>query len=319
MEQRKLSDILQIKYPIILGGMALVGTAELAAAVSEAGAFGQIGAGGLEIPEIKEEIARIRSLTSKPFGVNIPIGRRTDMESFIKLMKAEKVKAVSLGGGNPLPYIAPLKESGITVMAVVASSYHAVKVAEAGADIIIAEGFEAGGHNSPLELTTLTLLSSIVPRLSQPVVAAGGIVDGKGLAAALCLGAAGVQVGTRFMATKECCAHPRYKEALVKAKETDTVVFGRGLGHLLRVLNSGFVKKYLGAGEKELSQEQIIALRSGNRNKIAVFDGDLQEGFAYAGQNLAPIDRIITAAEVVESFMQEAKEAIKQAAGVVKE
>ena len=223
-------EMLQIDYPIIQGGMGNISNAQLTAAVSEAGGLGTIGCGTMTPEEVEKIIIETKQLTKKNFAINIAISVSPYVKELINLVIKHNIPVVSLSAGNPAPYIPELHEHGVIVIALVASVKHAQKAEAAGADILVAEGFEAAGINSTLELTTFTLIPQIVKNVKVPVIAAGGIGDGKGLAAALMLGASGVQMGTRLIATKEAPFHDTYKQNLVEASDTETLLIGRSVG-----------------------------------------------------------------------------------------
>jgi len=307
-----LCDLLSIDYPILQGGMAWVATAELAAAVSEAGALGIIAAGGASPETVQAEIRKARSLTKRPFGVNIGLFS-PHVDSLMELVVTERVPVITTGAGNPGKYLPRLKEAGIKVIPVVASVALAKRLERAGVDALIAEGMESGGHIG--EITTMALVPQIVDAVSIPVIAAGGIADGRGLAAALALGAVGVQIGTRFICATECTAHTRYKNAIIAAGDRDTTVTGYP-GHYVRVLRNKLTRQYeelirQGATEKELNQLGVNKLRA------AVVDGDVTYGSVMAGQSAALVKKIEPAAEIVRSIVGEAEEVIKGLGAVV--
>jgi enoyl-[acyl-carrier protein] reductase II len=308
--QSRVCQVLGCEYPILEGGLAYVGNGRLAAAVSEAGGFGQVGSGGRDPHDFREQIELAASLTQRPFGVNIPISEHRSPDAYLQVVEeyADRLRAVSLSAGNPIPYVAPLKRLGLVVMTLASTPRQAAKAEEAGVDIVICEGTEAGGHNGPAELTTLTLVPSVCDSVTLPVVAAGGIADGRTAAAAFCLGAEGVQMGTRFVATVECQAHEAYKQALVDATVTDTLVMERTLGRVTRVLDSPYTRGVL---QQETATpgdlEQLLPLVSGRRNAVAALEGRLDEGWLNCGQSTGFIHEIIPAAEVVRSVMREAR------------
>ena len=227
---KNICTLLNIESPIIQGGMGNISNAPLTTAISEAGGLGTIGVGTRTPEEVQEMILEVKRKTKKPFALNIPITVTEHLREMLDLAITHQIPIVSLSAGNPGPYIPLLHEHGIKVIVVVASVKHAQKAEKAGADLVVAEGYEAAGINSDLEITTFALIPQIANAVSIPVVAAGGIADGKGLAAALALGASGVQMGTRFIATKEAPMHPSYKQLLLDASDTDTVIFGRTIG-----------------------------------------------------------------------------------------
>jgi enoyl-[acyl-carrier protein] reductase II len=250
MKRTRLCDLLGIDYPIIQGGMVWIANAELAAAVSNAGGLGLISpnAGmsrnGDQIENLKKQIEITKGLTSKPFGVNLPILNNPQIEALVDAVIKAKVKVVVTAAGNPALYTGRFKEAGIKVLHLVAAVRHAQSAEKRGVDAVIAEGYEAGGHNGLDELTTLTLVPQVADAVSIPVVAAGGIADARGVVAALALGANGVQMGTRFVATRECAAHQNFKDAIVKANDTDTAITGRKLGPT-RILKNEIATKLL--------------------------------------------------------------------------
>ncbi|HHW41455.1 MAG TPA: enoyl-[acyl-carrier-protein] reductase FabK [Syntrophomonadaceae bacterium] len=307
-----LCDLLSIDYPILQGGMAWVATAELAAAVSEAGALGIIAAGGASPETVQAEIRKVRSLTKRPFGVNIGLFS-PHVDGLMELVVAERVPVITTGAGNPGKYLPQLKEAGIKVIPVVASVALAKRLERAGVDALIAEGMESGGHIG--EITTMALVPQIVDAVSIPVIAAGGIADGRGLAAALALGAVGVQIGTRFICATECTAHTRYKNAIIAAGDRDTTVTGYP-GHYVRVLRNKLTRRYeelirQGATEEELNQLGVNKLRA------AVVDGDVIYGSVMAGQSAALVKKIEPAVEIVRSIAGEAEEVLKRLGAVV--
>lgn len=301
-----LCDLLSIDYPILQGGMAWVATAELAVAVSEAGALGIIAAGSAPPETVRAEIRKARSLTKRPFGVNIGLFS-PHVDSLMEIVVAERVPVITTGAGNPGKYLPRLKEAGIKVIPVVASVALAKRLERAGVDALIAEGMESGGHIG--EITTMALVPQIVDAVSIPVIAAGGIADGRGLSAALALGAVGVQIGTRFICATECTAHTHYKNAIIAAGDRDTTVTGYP-GHYVRVLRNKLTRQYeelirQGATEEELNQLGVNKLRA------AVVDGDVTCGSVMAGQSAALVKKIEPAAEIVRSIVREAEEVLK--------
>lgn len=301
-----LIEILNIKYPIIQGGMGNISNAKLAAAISNAGGLGTIGVGTLTPQEIETMIHETKEKTSKPFCVNIPLSVTPYVQEMINLVIQYKVPVVSLSAGNPAPFITSFKENGIKIIGVVASVKQAVKVEKLGVDVVVAEGYEAAGINSSLETTTLTLIPQIVKEVKIPVVAAGGIGDGKGLAAMLALGASGVQMGTRFIATKEAPFHQNYKEAIIQSKDGETVIVGRAYGKIRRLINTPYAKKLLElekGGTAELFQEKT----SEHYHLIGALEGKLTEGFINGGQIAGLIEDIPTVEELLNNMMKDAK------------
>lgn len=300
----RVTELLGIEYPIIMGGMAWAGTARLAAAVSEAGALGIIGSGSMTPDILREEIRRAKKLTSKPIGVNILL-LSPYVDDLVKVAMEEKVAAITFGAGNPAKYIPALKEQGVKVIPVVAADSLARIVERSGADAVIAEGMESGGHIG--EVTTMVLVNKVARAVKIPVIAAGGIADGRGMVAAFALGAEGVQMGTRFVATEEAEVHEEYKKRIVKASIRDTVVTGAKLGHPARVLRTPFAKKILELETKSFEEAERLLLGSLRR---AVQEGDVQTGSFMAGQSSGLISDIKPVKEVVKEIIEEFKETI---------
>lgn len=308
-----ICDLLGIQYPIIQGGMAWVATAELAAAVSNGGGLGIIGAGNAPAEFVKEQIHKAKALTDKPFGVNVML-MSPYADEVIKVICQEKVKVVTTGAGNPAKYISDLKEAGCIVMAVVPSVALAKRMEKCGADALIAEGHESGGHIG--ELTTMVLVPQVVDAVNIPVIAAGGIADGRGMAAALALGAQGVQVGTRFVCAAECTAHPRYKEAIINAGDRDAIVTGRPTGHPVRVLKNKLTAQYEHLEQANAPVEELEALGIG-RLRAAVVDGDVEYGSVMAGQIAGLINDIKPAAQIIQDIISNAADAVRNIYGLL--
>jgi enoyl-[acyl-carrier protein] reductase II len=303
----RVIQILGTKYPIIQGGMAWIADSNLAAAVSNAGGLGVV-AGFSGPPEIiREEIRRVKQLTDKPFGVNIML-MNPNADDLAKLICEEEVKVVTTGAGNPSKYMKMWKEHGIKVIPVIASVALARRMERFGADAVIAEGCEAGGHIG--ELTTMALVPQVVDAVSIPVIAAGGIGDGRGVAAAFALGAEGIQVGTRFVVAKECQAHPKYKERVLKAKDIDTVVTGRVTGHPVRVLKNKLARAFLNLEKEGAPLEEFDKLGSGALRR-AVKEGDLDTGSFMSGQIAGLIKKEETCKEIIESLFNEFPQVVK--------
>ncbi len=297
-----ITELLGIQYPIFQGGMAWIAESTLAAAVSNAGGLGIIAGGSAPIDYLREQIRRCKSLTDKPFGVNIML-MSPNAEELAQLVIDEKVPVVTTGAGNPGKFMAAWKEAGVKVIPVVPSVALAVRMERAGADAVIAEGTESGGHIG--ENTTMCLVPQVVDAVNIPVIAAGGIADGRGVAASFMLGAQGVQVGTRFLAAEECQIHPTYKELVVKAKDTDSVVTGRYTGHPCRNVRTKFTKK-LASGEKDgsLTPDEFEQLTLGSLRK-AVQDGNLDEGSFLCGAIAGMIKDVKPAKDIItEMFAQ---------------
>ncbi|WP_028504912.1 enoyl-[acyl-carrier-protein] reductase FabK [Ruminococcus sp. FC2018] len=299
----QITQLLGIEYPIFQGGMAWIAESTLAAAVSNAGGLGIIAGGSAPIDYLREQIRRCKSLTDKPFGVNIML-MSPNAEELAQLVIDEKVPVVTTGAGNPGKFMAAWKEAGVKVVPVVPSVALAVRMERAGADAVIAEGTESGGHIG--ENTTMCLVPQVADALDIPVIAAGGIADGRGVAASFMLGAQGVQVGTRFLAAEECQIHPTYKELVVKAKDTDSIVTGRYTGHPCRNVRTKFTKK-LASGEKDgsLTPDEFEQLTLGSLRK-AVQDGNLEEGSFLCGAIAGMIKEVKPAKEIIEEMFAQA-------------
>lgn len=298
----RLTELLGIERPIIQGGMAWTATAELAAAVSNAGGLGIIGAGHMPTDVLRDEIRRAKELTSKPFGVNLML-LTPHIDDIVDMVLEEGVAVVTTGAGNPSKYMAALKAAGIRVLPIAPSVALAKRMESIGADAIIGEGMEAGGHIG--ELTTMVLIPQLVDAVSIPVVAAGGIADGRGVTAAFALGAEGVQVGTRFMCAEECTIHPDVKEQVLKSKDRDTVVTGRSTGHPVRVLKNKLSRKIMEL-DRDNKSEEIEALGAG-KLAAAMRHGDIEMGSLMAGQVAALVCKIQPAAQIVDEMMDEAE------------
>lgn len=307
--ETKLTDLLGIKYPIIQGAMAWVSEANLAAAVGNARGAGVIATGGREVSWVREQIRTAKQLTDKPFGVNVVLMDR-DFEEKIKIICEEKVAFVTTGAGNPVPHIDTFHKAGIKVIPVVPSVKLAKRVEASGADAIIIEGMEAGGHIG--KISTLALMTQVIPEVSIPVIAAGGFSDGRGVAAALTMGAAGVQIGTRFYASVECTCHINAKQAIVDADDLGTEVTGALHGHAVRMLKNKLSDKYVEGEKAGAPEEELIKLVTGTSRK-APEEGDIEWGAVQAGQSLTVIKNIDTCAVIIERLVSEAKEAIRSA------
>lgn len=298
-----ITRLLGIQYPIFQGGMAWVAEHSLASAVSNAGGLGIIAAANAPYEYVKEEILKTKELTDKPFGVNIML-LSPYAADIARLVVEEKVPVVTTGAGNPGPYMKQWKEAGIKVIPVVASVALAKMLQRAGADAVIAEGCESGGHIG--EATTMVLVPQVVDAVEIPVIAAGGIGDGRGFVAARMLGAEGVQMGTRFLTSRECVIHPNYKERVLKAKDIDTVVTGRSTGHPIRCIRNKMTREYL-AGEKAgLGFEELETLTIGGLRK-AVQEGNVDQGSLMAGQIAGMVNKEQTCQEMIEEIMTEAE------------
>lgn len=295
---KNVGELLKTKYPLIQGGMANVATAVLAAAVSNAGGLGLIGAGGYDANWVRNEIRKCKELTDQPFGVNIML-MSPHAPEIAKVVVEEGVKVVTTGAGSPGIYMESWKKAGIVVIPVVPSVALAIRMERQGADAVVAEGTESGGHIG--ESTTMALIPQIADAIKIPVIAAGGIADQRGVLAAFALGAKGVQVGTVLLATKECPIHENYKLKVLKAKDTDTVVTGRGSGAPVRVLKNKMAVEYLSMSNQGVSLEELEKLTLGSLRR-AVFDGDVDRGSFMAGQISGLVKEIKTVKEVLESL-----------------
>ena len=296
--KNRLCELLGIEYPIIQGGMAWVATAELAAAVSNGGGLGLIAAGGAPADVVRAEIRKCRELTDKPFGVNVMI-MSPFAEEVMQVIIEEKPAVVATGAGNPGKYIEPLKNAGVKILPVIASVAMAQKMEKQGADAVIAEDTEAGGHIG--EITTICLTPQVVDAVNIPVVCAGGIADKRGAVAAFALGADGIQVGTRFICSDECMAHENYKAAVIKAKDRDAVVTGRSTGAPVRALKNKLTKEYQRLEKENATAEEIEQLGVGGL-KRAFLEGDTQMGSLMAGQSAAMVKEIEPCADIIRSY-----------------
>lgn len=307
MKNFKLCEILGIEYPIIQGGMAWVANSSLAAAVSNGGGLGVIAGANAPIDYLRDEIRKTKNLTNKPFGVNIML-LSNNAEELAHMVCEEGVKVVTTGAGNPGKYIEMWKSHGIKVIPVVASVALARRMERAGADAVVAEGCEAGGHIG--ELTTMALVPQVVDALNIPVIAAGGIGDGRGAAAAFALGAEGVQVGTRFLVAKECTIHQNYKDRVIKANDIDTVVTGRPTGHPIRVIKNKLSRAFINLEKQGGSPDEFEKLGSGALAK-AVIEGEADYGSLMAGQIAGLVKKEQPAKEIIEEMFEEAGKCIK--------
>ena len=308
MIETNLCSLLGIKYPIIQGGMAWVAESTLAAGVSNAGGLGLIAAANAPVEYVREEIRKAKKLTDKPFGVNIML-LSDNAEEIAKMVCEEGVKVVTTGAGNPGKFVEMWKEHGIKIITVVASVALAKRMERSGVDAIIAEGSESGGHIG--ELTTMALVPQVVDAVSIPVIAAGGIGDGRGLAAAFALGAVGVQVGTRFLVAKECTIHQNYKNRVIAAKDSDSVVTGRLTGHPVRVLRNKLTRQFQ-LLEKDPSTylEKFEDLGRGALPKAAK-DGDIDMGSVMAGQIAGLIKKEQNCSDIIEEMFGEAEKIMR--------
>ncbi|HEY3374007.1 MAG TPA: enoyl-[acyl-carrier-protein] reductase FabK [Candidatus Aquicultor sp.] len=308
MIKTRLCHLLEIEYAVIQGGMAWAATAELAAAVSEGGGLGIIGAGHMPTDILREELRKTKQLTKKPFGVNLML-LTPHINELIEVCLEERVPVITTGAGNPGSFINRFKEIGTKVLPVVPSVALAQRMEKVGADAVIVEGTEAGGHIG--ELTTMVLVPQVVDAVTVPVIAAGGIADGRGMAAALALGASGVQVGTRFLCATECTVHINYKNKLVAAKDRDTTVTARSTGHPVRVLKNRLSREFERLEKEGVPLEQLESLGIG-KLRVAVKDGDVEMGSIMAGQSAGLVKDIRPAAEIIQDMVLEAENIINR-------
>ena len=298
-----LCELLGTRYPLMQGGMAHISDARLAAAVSNGGGLGIISAAAGDPEKLAAEIDLARSLTDKPFGVNIML-RSNNIAALAAVIAEKKVAVVTTGAGSPAEFIPMWKNAGVKVIPVISTAAMAQLMEKSGADAVVAEGTESGGHVG--EMTTMALVPQVCDAVNIPVIAAGGIADGRGFAASIMLGACGVQIGTRFLAAEECSIHPEYKARLLKAKDTSTVVTGRRLGHPVRSLKTPFSRAYAKAEYTDISDEDLEAMAVGSL-RAAVVDGDGKKGCFLAGQISGLVNREQPAAEIIEEIMQQAE------------
>ncbi len=308
MLKTDICDLFGIEYPIIQGGMAHLATAELAAAVSNAGGLGIIGGGAPEPEWVREQIRLTKQKTDKPFGANIVL-IAAKAEEIIEVILEEKVAVVTTGAGNPGPYIPRFKEAGIMVMPVVASVALARRLQRAGADAFVAEGMESGGEIG--QITTIALVPQVVDAVKVPVVAAGGFADGRGLAAALVLGAQGIQMGTRFVCSEECIAHPNCKKAIIDASDRSTVLSGQSTGYPLRALGNKFTREFMDKEDSGITIEELFQLGVG-KIRQGMIDGDVEGGTLLAGQISGMIKEIKPVKAIIKEMVIEAKTIITQ-------
>jgi enoyl-[acyl-carrier protein] reductase II len=310
MFRTEICDIFAIEYPIILGGMLWVGKSELVTAVSEAGGLGLLGAGGMPPQEIAEELEKVRQKTGKPFGVNIPLVR-PDSEEMIKVSIQAGASVITTSAGSPKRFTKMIQDHGCKVMHVVANVSFAKKCAASGVDVIAAEGYEAGGHNGVDEITTMALIPQIVDVVDVPVVAAGGIADGRGFVAALALGAKGVQMGTRFLATEESAAHANVKAAVVQLQDDGTCVTGRTTIGPTRAIKNRLTAMIIAAEKRGAPPEELFEMIGEGRSAKACVEGDCEDGSVYCGQIGGRIGTIKSARAVIEDVIAEARAVVE--------
>lgn len=310
--KNSITELFGIQYPIIQGGMIWCSGWELASAVSNAGGLGLLGSGSMYPEILREQIQKCKAATNKPFGVNVPL-LYPNIDEHLQIIAEEGVKIVFTSAGNPAKYTSQLKEKGITVVHVIANQKFARKAEEAGVDAIVAEGFEAGGHNGREETTTMCLIPLICNTVSIPVIAAGGIGSGQAMAAALCLGAQGVQVGSRFVATVESSAHQNFKQTVVDAGDGATELTLKELTPV-RLIKNAFYEEVQDAYAQNFSKEQLLELLGRGRAKKGMFEGDLVNGELEIGQVSAIINEITTAESVVKELVEDCKKILIQTA-----
>ena len=303
----EITELLGIEYPVIQGGMAWVADYHLAAAVSEAGGLGIIGAGGMDAEMVREQVRRVKELTDKPFGVNVML-MNPHAPEIAKMLVEEGVKVVTTGAGSPEKFMPMWKEAGMKVIPVIASVAYAKRMEKVGADAIVAEGTESGGHIG--EATTMTLVPQVVDSVSIPVIAAGGIADGRGFAAAMMLGAKAVQMGTVFICADETNVHQNYKDFVMKAKDIDSKVTGRSTGHPVRILRNQMVTEYLKLESEGATLDELEHLTLGALRK-AVVDGDVKMGSVMAGQISGLVKEQRPCKQIIKDIMKEAEALLK--------
>lgn len=304
MIKTRVCELIGIEYPIFQGGMAWVSTGELAAAVSESGGLGIIGSGQAPADWLRQEIHKVKAITQKPFGVNVML-MSPFVEEVMQVILEERVPVITTGAGNPGKYVPMLKEVGTKVIPVVASVALAKRLEKAGVDALIAEGMESGGHIG--EIGTLPLVPQVVDAVNIPVIAAGGIADGRGLVAALALGAEGVQMGTRFMCAEECTIAQAVKDKILKAKDRSTVVTGRSTGHPVRCLENPFTREMDQHERDGMSAAELEKLGVG-KLRLAMVEGDVENGSIMAGQVAGAVRRLEPAAQIIQDIMQSAEQ-----------
>jgi enoyl-[acyl-carrier protein] reductase II len=306
----RISSVFNIQFPVIQGGMIWCSGWELASAVSNAGGLGLIGSGSMTPQILKEHIQKCKNETEKPFGVNIPL-LFGFAEDFLKIVVEEKVPVVFTSAGNPVKWTSFLKENGIKVAHVVANTKGARKCEEAGVDAVVAEGFEAGGHNGKEETTTMVLIPLIARSVNLPIIAAGGIGCGKSMLAAMALGAHGVQIGSRFVASLESSAHPEFKQKIIDAREGETMLLMKKLVGV-RLLNNKFAANVFEREQEGATADELSQILGKGRAKLGMFDGDMQDGELEIGQISAAISKIQSAEEIVHEIVKEYRQALSE-------
>jgi len=317
MFKTEICEILGIEYPIVLGGMLWVGMADLVAAVSEAGGLGLLGAGGLSSEQIADELGKVKQKTKKPFGVNIPL-IRPDSDKLIEASITGGATVITTSSGSPNRFTRMIQDRGCRVMHLVSNVSFAMKSANAGVDAIVAEGFEAGGHNGPDEMTTMTLIPPIVKAVAIPVVAAGGVSDARGFVAALALGAKGVQMGTRFLATHESAAHAHAKEAVIGLPDNGTCVTGRTTIGPTRAIRNRLTEMIMAEEKKGATPKELFEMIGEGRSLKAFVDGDCDDGTVYCGQIGGNVSELKSAGDVIREIVGEAEALVDSLQNFVK-
>ncbi|MDU5915618.1 MAG: nitronate monooxygenase [Negativicoccus succinicivorans] len=310
----KLTELLGIQYPIIQGAMAWISESTLVSAVANAGATGVIATGGQSSAWIHEQIRKTKELTDHPFGVNLML-QAPNKDEVLEIICEEKVAFATIGAGNPVPYFEPLHRAGVKAIPVVPNVKLAKRVQEKGADALVIEGFEAGGHDGMQ--TTMALMTNVIPEIDIPVIVAGSIVDGRGMAAALLMGADGVQMGSRFLLAEECQVHQNSKDAIIAATDTDSVITGFTRNNNVRGLRSAFTDEYLRL-EREGAADEVLTALSRGTNRLAAVDGDTVNGVVQVGQGLNRLTKIQPAKEIVDEIIHEMTERLQNAPQLLK-
>lgn len=310
----KLTELLGIRYPIIQGAMAWISESTLVSAVANAGATGVIATGGQSSEWIHEQIRKTKELTDHPFGVNLML-QAPNKDEVLEIICEEKVAFATIGAGNPVPYFEPLHRAGVKAIPVVPNVKLAKRVQEKGADALVIEGFEAGGHDGMQ--TTMALMTNVIPEIDIPVIVAGSIVDGRGMAAALLMGADGVQMGSRFLLAEECQVHQNSKDAIIAATDTDSVITGFTRNNNVRGLRSAFTDEYLRL-EREGAADDVLTALSRGTNRLAAVDGDTVNGVVQVGQGLNRLTKIQPAKEIVDEIIREMTERLQNAPQLLK-
>lgn len=310
----KLTELLGIQYPIIQGAMAWISESTLVSAVANAGATGVIATGGRSSEWIHKQIRKTKELTDHPFGVNLML-QAPNKDEVLEIICEEKVAFATIGAGNPVPYFEPLHRAGVKAIPVVPNIKLAKRVQEKGADALVIEGFEAGGHDGMQ--TTMALMTNVIPEIDIPVIVAGSIVDGRGMAAALLMGADGVQMGSRFLLAEECQVHQNSKDAIIAATDTDSVITGFTRNNNVRGLRSAFTDEYLRL-EREGAADDVLTALSRGTNRLAAVDGDTVNGVVQVGQGLNRLTKIQPAKEIVDEIIHEMTERLQNAPQLLK-